>query len=420
MANLLKSIWPYFEAMANGLEALLPVSRIQNRALLLDLLAAWEAQQDTTSLDLEHLKIIMAMADQVAFPPFEDVKTFCEAEAFLFQSLTRMGKLEIQLSMRWMLLLLARHGRLNVDLSTLHDWLPVWRMVQALPSSDKSFMEAFIGWLEGKKFSPHSMRDILRESRKLKAWMAGHGLTGLGEIGNLELQRFLLSRACGYKNSSKQQILGRLRPLLHYYQEAVDGCYRVPDYTVKVPQLLGVNESASDEEIDRLLEALQGKELPAMAGLMLICVIGYGLTLRKLPLLELTGEPGALTYRERLPCRKGTAQRFISLDLSVPWIAEYWRNWLWERGESSYLYSSGHGQKRMKPASVIHCQRHVQAAVQEVLGYPLAVNHLERGALKRLAGQTSITQFMALTSEIPKSRLSRMMVWLTCQQGRSF
>jgi site-specific recombinase XerD len=295
----------------------------------------------------------------------------------------------------------------------VHDWLLVWRMVQAFPQSEKPFMEAFIGWLETKQFSPRSMADILRETRKLKAWMAGHGLIGLGEIGNLQLQRYLLSRACGYKHSSKQQILGRLRPLLHYYQEAVDPAYRVPDYTVKTAHLLGVNESASGEEIDRLIEALQDDELPAMAGLMLILILGYGLTLRLLPLLELTEKAEVLTYRERLPCRKGTAQRVVSLDLSVPWVANYWHIWMRERGKSPYLFSSGHGQKRMRPVSVEYCQRHVKATTQAVLGYPVAVNHLERGAIKRLARRTTLTQFMALTSELHKSRLSRMMAWLS-------
>ncbi|WP_373530941.1 hypothetical protein [Vampirovibrio sp.] len=365
-------------------------------------------------MDLEHLRTIMEMADRVAFPLIEDVKTFCQAEALLFQALPNMGRYEIQLAMRWMLFLLARHGCLKVDLSTIQDGLLVWRGVQGLPANEKTFTEGFVYWMESKGFSLRSMTDILREARKFRAWMNGHGLNGLNEIGNLELQRYLLYRANGYKNSSKKEILGRIRAMLYYYQEAVEGGYRVPDYTVKAPRLLGVTESATSEEIEKLLDALTHEALPAMAGLMLVCVLGYGVPLKTLPLLKLAGEPGLLTYRERLPCRRGSVERFLSLDLSLPWIASYWRDWMAEREEEgeAYLFTSGHGQKRGRPVSASHCHRVIQAITKAVLGYSIPVNHLERGALKRLARMTSLTQFMVLTSDLSKTRLTRMMNWM--------
>lgn len=414
MADLPQSIRPYFEAMVHGLEGLLPTSRIQNRGLLLNLQCAWEAEPGFSKQDVEHLRTIMDMADRVAFPLIEDVRTFCEAEVFLFQTLPNMGRYEIQLAMRWMLLLLGRHGYLDVDLSTIQDWLPVWRGVQLLPADERTLTEGFIHWLERKRFSPRSMTDILREGRKLRAWMNGHGLKTLDGIDNLALQRYLLHRANGYKHSSKQQILGRIRPMLYYYQEAVNAGYRVPDYTVKAPRLLGVSESATSEEIETLLDAMAKNELPAMAGLMLVCVLGYGIPLKNLPLLELTGELGVLTYKDRLPALGGRLERCLSLDVSWPWIASYWRDWMAERveGVGFYLFTSGHGQKRGRPVSVTHCQRAVQAATKAVLGYAVPVNHLERGALKRLARMTSLTQFMAMTSSLPKTRLTRMMVWM--------
>lgn len=414
MADLPEAIRPYFEAMVHGLEGVLPISRIQNRALLLKLQGAWEAEPGFSKLDLEHLRTIMEMADRVAFPVIQDVKTFCKAEVFLYQVLPNMGRYEIRLAMRWMLFLLARHGHLDVDLSTIQDWLLVWRGMQKMPTNEKAFMEGFIHWLDSKGFSPRSMTDILREARKFRGWMNGHGLKSLGEIGNLELQRYLLHRANGYKHSSKQQLLGRIRPMLHYYQEEVEGGYRVPDYTVKVPRLLGVTESATSEEIETLLEALEKNELPAMAGLMLVCVLGYGIPLKTLSLLELTGEPGVLIYRDRLPSLGGSLERCLTLDLSWPWIASYWWDWTAGRveGMTSYLFTSGHGQKRGRPISTTHCSRVIQAATKEVLGYSVPVNHLERGALKRLARMTSLAQFMELTADLSKSRLTRMMCWL--------
>jgi hypothetical protein len=435
MACLPEDIRPYFEALhyiGHGMEGLLPACRVENQAFLLDLHAALELELRLTEPDKKHLHLIMAMAERVGFPPMRDVKSYCEAEGFLMRACPQFPKKRIRLALQWAFLLLARHGRVEADLATINPCLQIWRKVQTFHSVEQGFMADFIRWMERKSFSPRSMADIIREARKLTAWMRGHGIDSLDKIGNLELQRYLLDRACSQSNASKQKILGNLKASLHYYQEAIDGCYRIPDYTVKAPRLLGVNASASSEEIERLWEALEAERvassdetqqviqqtlsLSPAQGLMLVLVIGYGLQLKILPLLEPGWEPGILSYTDRQPSRRGERERIIQLDLSVPWIAHYWQAYMTKReaGDYPYLFISGHGQRRKRPVSVDSCQRTVQVAVQSVLGYPIPVNHLERGALKRLARLNSLTHFMILTAGLPKSRLARMMYWLAC------
>lgn len=410
------SMRQYFEAL-HGLEAVLPPSRVQNKAFLLDLYDSIEQEDQLTAPDLKHLKLLMAMADRVVFPRIEDTKTYAEAEAFLFQAYPKVSKRQTHWALEWAFLLMTRHGRMKGDLETIRLWLAVWRMAQTFKPIEQGFVSDLIRWMGKQGFSPTSMRDILGEYRKFRAWMDGHGIASLGRIGNIQLQQYLLERACGYQNASKQKILSSLYAVLSYFKITIDGSYTMPNYTVKAPRQVGVNVSANSEEINRLWQALEDKELPAMAGLMLSLIIGHGLPLKALPLLRMTDEQGRLVYTERLPCRMGKHKRFVSLDLSKTWTSYYWKEWTEKCSKkSSYLFSSRHGQRRNKPVSFDFCQNAVKASIKSILGSCITVNQLERGAIKALAAGCSVSKFMSKTEDLPLSKQGRLMYWLALQQ----
>ncbi|MGE0201768.1 MAG: hypothetical protein AB7P76_12490 [Candidatus Melainabacteria bacterium] len=397
--------------LAYGMEAVLPPSRVHNGAFLLVVLEALEAEEHVTRNDCQHWQTIKVMADRVVLPALRDIQSLGEAEAFLIRVCPQLAKKEIRLALEWVFLLLARHGQVEADLERFRPWLTLWRRVQAFHTIEQGFLVDFIRWACEKGFSPRSLVDILREYQKLRHWMADKEIQGLSAIGNVALSRYLLDRACGQSNAAKQKILGSLRSVFHYYKEVINGGYVVPDVTVSAPRILGVNQSASSEEVEWLFDALEAGQLPAMAGLMLTLVLGYGLPLKSLPLLCLTDQPGRLVYSDRRPSRGGMGECEMTLDLTLPWLKHYWSGVTTSRTKG-YLFISGHGGRRKRPVSGEYCQRAVQVAVNHVLGYPLPVNYLERGALKRLARQNTLLHFMVATSELPKSRLARMMYWL--------
>jgi integrase len=405
----------YFEALRDGLQALLPPCRVQNKPFLLILQKSIEQEPNITAYDVHHLKAIMAMADHVVFPSIHDVKSACDAESHLIRTYLWFRKAEIRSTLKWAVLLLARHGHLEANLATIEIEFRIWRWVQWFHPIEQGFLVDFIRWLECKAFSLRSILSILREYRKLKGWMRDHSLSSLGDVDNIALQRYLLVRAYDQQNTSKQRILANLRPLFYYYKEAIHGGYTVPDVSVPVRHALGVSVSASGKDIQALWQAIKNHQLPAMAALMLVLVLGHGLPLKALPLLRLGGEPFSLDYWEQLPARKGRSKRIICLEWCFPWLIQLWEAYLAQHPtRQGYLFTSGHGQKRGRPVSVEYCQRQVQAAVKGVLGYPIPVNHLERGALKRLARHKPLAECISLTSETSKGRLTRMMTWL-CQ-----
>ena len=407
----------YADALVNGFQDLLPPFRLRNKAFLLTVLDCMEQEKGLTVLDHGHFSRIRAMADCVTFPPIQDVKSYAMAEVYLNQTCPQYSKKQIRLSLEWAFLLLARHGHVQADLETIRPWLLVWRMVQRFHPLEQGFLSDFIAWLSCLGFSPKSIGSSLREYQKFKAWMVSQDIGSLGAIRNIELQRYLLYRACGQQNGSKQKILGNLRAVFYYYKWRIDGGFTIPDYTVKAPRPLGVNVSASHQQISQLWEAIEAENLPAMAGLMLALVMGYGLPLKVLSLLRLTDTPGRLAYTDRLPSRQGVREHAVLMNLQAPWLASLWRESLFQRNVSPdcpYLFTSGHGQRRKRPVSVEYCQKKVQEAVTRVLGYPIPVNHLERGAMKGLALEKPLSEFMSLTDQVPKTRLTRMMTWL-CQ-----
>lgn len=410
-----KLIENYFCSVAHGLPCFLPGCRNQNRAFLLNLYEAFKREPRFTAYDLSHALIVLGMADRMTFPPITDVKTLAQAEAFLIQSLPRFNRKKIRLALEWVFLLLARHDRVEADLSVIRPWLSIWRMVQAFHAVEQGFLSDCIRWMLSKEFAPRSILDILQEYRKFKTWMSSQCLDSLGQVGNAEIQRYLLERAYRQTNGSKGRILGNLRTVLHYYKDAIDGGFRLPDCTIKVSRMPGTESSARGDEIARLWDALQTRWFPAMAALMLALILSYGLSLRALPLLRMKEPTGRLLWTERLPCRRGVREQEIQLDLGMPWLADLWERVLRQRKTHSdypYLFTSGHSRRRQRPVSVDFCQKAVQDAVQGVLGYPIPVNNLERGAFKRLARQKPLTEFMHLTAQAPKSRLTRLMYWL--------
>jgi integrase len=422
MPTIPLAIQQYFDALAYGLDEVLPSCRVQNKHFLLSLYDALQGETSITEPDLAHLKTIKAMADNVVFPPVKDTKSCCEAEAYLVQTCPQLSKKQIRLALQWAFLLLARHGQIQTDLPTVEQWLRIWRLIQTFHPLEQGFVSEAVRWMVSKSFSPRSILDTLREYRKLKQWMADHEFVSIGQIGNVEIHRYLLSRACGKSNASKQKILGSLRSLFHYYKEAVEGGYTIPNFSVPAPRPLGVNQSASSQEIERLWKAIQTQQLPAMAGLMLVLILGHGLPLRALPLLKLTDQYDVLTYEERLPSRRGVQLREVCLNLNESWILSLGESYLATRNappDYPYLFSSGHGGKRKRPVSVEYCQRQVQTSVQGVLGYPIPANHLERGAIKQLARVNPLCRFMDLTSQLPKSRITLMMYWLMLHNCQS-
>lgn len=286
----------YFDALRDGLEALLPPCRVQNKAFLLLIQEALEAEPNITVFDGHHLKAILAMADQVVFPPIQDVKSCCEAEAWLIRAYPKFRKTEIRWTMKWAFLLLARHGHIQADLATVEIGFRVWRWVQAFHSIEQGFLVDWVRWLESKAFSARSILSMLREYGKLKDWMRDHALSSLGQVDNIAIHRYLLIRANGQKNTSKQRILANVRPLFYYYKEAIDGGAVVPDFSVPVKHALGVSASAAGKDIQVLWQAIQGQKIPAMAALMLTLILGHGLPLKALPLLRLKDEPYSLAY----------------------------------------------------------------------------------------------------------------------------
>jgi hypothetical protein len=415
MAWLPDTTQAYFDALKNGLLSLLPSQRVKNQTFLLDIYAAVQSEKTITVYDLKHLNVIMTLSDQVTFPPVIDVKTYAQAEAFLIQACARFSYKDIRYALEWAFLLLARHSQIVIDLPNVRKWLGIWRIVQNTPALEQGFLSDFIRWMESKKFGPRSISDIVREALKFKAWMNDNGLVSLNEVGNVELQRYLLNRAYGHANTSKQRVLGHVKTLLHYYKETINGGFILPDYTVRNSQMIGVNASANSKEIERLWEALEAGHFSAMAGLMLVLILGYGLPLRALPLLRLTEQTGCLLWTERLPCRRGIGIREIQLALNTPWLARLWKCCQRERKTSSrypYLFVSGYSKRRNCPVSFDYCQNAIQTATQSILGYPIPVNHLERGALKQLARRYPLTHFMRLTANLSKSRLVRMLYWL--------
>lgn len=421
MAILPESVCNYFEPLSYGLEAVLPHGRIANKAFLLYLAEVLRDEPALTVPDLTHLKTLMMIADQVSLPSFTDVKTCCEAEAFLIRACPRYSKLEIRLMMRWLFLLLARHDRVEADLATVEKWFQVWRLVQKTHPIEQGLLVDYIRWLKSNQFAPQSILGSLREYRKLKAWMSTQGLDALGNLDNLALQRYLLNRACGYSNTSKQKILANLRPMFYYYQETMNGAYQIPDYSVKAPRTVGVNVSASHEEIERLWHTVQNPHYPAMARLMLVLIMGYGLPLRALPLLRFTDDEGKLVYTERLPCRRGLQEREVVLALEAPWLGRLWKACLTSHLTPDgypYLFISSHGIRRKRPVSVDFCQRLVQEAVTSALGYTIPVNHLERGSIKALASALALNEFMAKTEHIPLTKTTRLMYWLNIKKDK--
>ena len=412
----------YFSALSDGFEAVLPPYRVGNRALLLKLYHCLLDEPLLTVMDLKHLETVKAMADQVKIPSLGSIKACCEAEAFLIQICPTLPESETRWTIKWMGLLLARHGHITTKMNRIRTDFCIWRTVQTFHPVEQGFLVGLIDWLEQKQFAPGSIFGILKEYQKFKRWMVAQEIMSLEGVDSIVVQRYLLRRANGYAHTSKQKFLGSLRPVFYYYQEVINGGFRIPDVTVRTAHAFDISKSATHEDIQPLWQALEeGNQLPARSSLMLALILGYGLPLRALPLLEITSQPGQLLWQERLPCRRGIRDRIISLVLNRPWLAQLWETVTSNRRAQPgypYLFTTGYGMRRKQPVSVDHCQQFVQDAVRKVLGYPIPVNHLERGALKRLARLHSLTRFMDLSAKAPKTKQTRMMVWLALNTGK--
>jgi hypothetical protein len=399
----------------HGLAALLPPCRFQNRPLYGLLAQALHHEPQLTKYDREHLDTLFALADRVLLPAMASPKQLAETEAYLSQRCSDIGTKRIRYALRWLFVLLARHGLIETDLAVATRWTTIWRRVQAFKPMEQLRVSEYIDWLVSKRFSVQTINDCIRELWRFTGWMTQTALPAIESVTNDTLAQYVLERGGLTATISKKSVLSSLKPYLYYYQYAVNGGFRVPSLTYKVGSCQGVSISANSEALGLLWEAMADQRVSGLPGLLLFLVLAYGLPLRVLPHLRLTTTPHTLMYTEQRPSLLGIQERTLPLALSAPWMVTLWENALQARNATAgypYLVGSGHGVRRGKPVSVDHCQRMVQLAVKGVLGYPIAVNHLSRGALKHLAKTNPLTDFMAQSQPTPLSKHTRLMTWL--------
>jgi site-specific recombinase XerD len=421
-AWLTEPLQQYFHSVSHGLEPVLPLARLCNKPFLLNLFKALQAEPYLTAIDLNHIQSITVLADEQTLPPLETVKQLIEAEAYLINVCITLNPKRIKEALNYAFLLLTRHGFTTEDLTMFYWKRLTSRMLQHFDPLVQPFVTDWIDWMVSKQFAPRTILDCVREFLKLSQWMQVCNLTCIDQLDERRVYHYLTQqgKAKPLNAKSKQRVYSNLASLFSYYKDGHNGGFTIPKISFKSGSVEGVNSSATSEEIAHLWGVLEGGSLSAKAGLMLVLILGHGLPLKTLPLLRVTPEPGNLAYTLRLGCRRGEQERTLRLALNRPWLRDYWEAYQLDRAnlvkqtakESAYLFVSRFGVKRGLPVSVDTCQRDVQQAVKQALGYAIPVNHLERGSLKAMARQHSITQFMALSEPVPLTRKTRMMVWL--------
>lgn len=412
MQRLPEAIQSYFESALYGLEALLPWGRIQNKPLLELVYQALLLEPAYTPTDIAHIQALITLADRFPIPVFIDSKSLIETEAYLLV-VSCLPQTQIRYCLEYLYFLLCRHGLIPDVLSQSRLWLSIWRVVQRFEPLAQGLVVDYIRWLCDQSF--RSIYDCVLELLKFQTWRTSQNPNTIEEVSNLTLAQYLEGRGKKLKPSTRKRALGNLRTFFHYYKTMVNGGYSIPELSVYAPTCLGLNQSANSLEVKKLLEILENNVLPPEEGLMLAFVLGFGLPLKALPLLRITSQPGRLLYHDQRPSRLGVIERVIQLPTETPWLNQLFLAYLQQRGvppSYPYLFVTPYALKRLCPVSVEYCQGRVQSAIQKVLGYPLAVNHLERGAVKALARQLTLTDFMSQTQAVPLTRQTRMMYWL--------
>ncbi len=405
----------YFERLRYGIEVLFPSQRIQNKTLLLTVYEFISHESGLTTYDIKHTKTLIALGDLAQIPKIPNPKSLAEAEVYLRHACPQIPGKQIQYDLSWLYLLFCRHGHGEATPIEKRQWVKTWRIVQGFSALEQGFVSNYIDWLLENMFSSRSVYDCILGLKHFQIWMKESGVTSLKAVTHLELQTYLMNVYPHSKPISKKRILSNLKPLFHYYK-SLDGSFSVPNFTIRSHQSLGISYSATQDEINQLWQAIEQNKLSLTVSLMLILIMGYGLPLKALPLIELNDkEKAILSYQEQKPTRLGRSERVFCIDLSSQWLASLWLRFLKTRQKQTnypFLFTSTYAIKRGLPVSVDYCQRLVQDSVKEVLGYPIPVNMLERGAIKALAMVKPLNQFMQQTQHLSLTRQTRMMVWL--------
>jgi site-specific recombinase XerD len=415
MYHLPEALQSYFESALYGLESLLPWERVQNKPLLSSVYSALMAETAYTVVDIEHLKTLKSLADRITIPLFEDSKSLIEAEDYLLKACPDIPGHQIRYCLEYLYFLLCRHGLIEDDLSQTRLWLKIWRLVQRFEPLTQGLVSDYIRWLGEQSFSPSSTYDCVSELLKLQVWIKTQAINRIEDISDQTLAQYMEERGKKLKPTSRKRVLGSLKAVFYYYKAMVNGGYSIPEINVYAPTSLGLNQSANSLEISKLWEALEQNILPSEGALMIVLVLGFGLTVKALPLLRMTDQADVLVYDDQLPCRLGVSERLIKVPDEPPWLNRLFYKHLQKLKVGTtyiYLFETRYALKRNRPVSVEYCQRRVQQCIKAVLGYPLTVNYIERGAIKALARQLTLTDFMAQTARIPLSRKTRMMYWL--------
>ncbi len=412
----------YFERLRDGLEPLFPECRIQNKGLLLHVYACLEQERGITSCDIKHLKTLIALADNCCIPSIKCPKDLAEAEAYLAQVDSGIPITDIQYALGWLFMLFSRYQVGEARTLEKQQWLKTWRIIQSFPVTEYGFVTDYIGWLARQGFSPRSVYDCVRELSRFKHWMHVQDGTSLKTITNFDVQAYLLECYPKHQAISKKRVLSSLKPLFHYYK-GIEGSFNVPDFTIKAFHPLGLSDSANSLEITQLWEGLENGHFSAEVSIMLLLVLGYGLSVKALSMLKIEDEDqGLLSYVEQRPSRQGVSERAFQLDPASPWLSSLWSRYLECRQAPlsyRYVFVSSYASRRGMPVSTAYCQRLIQGSVKLFLGYPVSVNRLERGAVKALALALSLPQFMRQTESLPLTPKTRLMIWLYKNQSKA-
>jgi site-specific recombinase XerD len=414
MGWLPQKVSQYFETACHGLSFLLPEIRQANQAFLIQVYEALQGEEEFTAYDIDHLETLMRLADRLPLPTWKDSKSLIEAEAYLFRQLPDIHPDAIRYCLEYMYHLLQRHGRIGSE-AEITRWRLIRRTVQRFNGREQILVNDFIDWMLKNQFSAASILDRIRELLKFRDWMEAQGIQDIDEITEAKALQYLYERGRTYQVNTSQKIGVHLQAFFEYYRERVNPLF--PRFLLaRFRSLSGHGATANSKEIQALWSALKGGALEAESALMLLLVIGTGFQLKILPLLRLTDCPGKLVYSFQKPNRQGIHEYEIALPMDDPWIEAYWTANLRMRSvpaDFPYLFVSPSSIKRRQPISTEYCRKKLQGLITGLLGYPIAVNRLERGSLKALAAMRSYDKFMERVQNVPLSNRTKLFIWLS-------
>lgn len=412
MGWLPQKVSQYFDAVCYGASLLLPEIRQANQVFLIEVYAALQKEAHITAFDIDHLETLIKLADRILLPTWNDIKSLIEAETYLIRQLPDLNPVAIRYCLEYLYHLFQRHGRIKPEVKVAI-WRLIWRTVQRFQTREQALINDFIGWMLQNQFSPASILDRVRELHSFRGWMEAQGIESTDQITPERAFQYLYERGRSYQVNTCQKIRVHLQAFFDYYRERVDGRFPVFPPTHFRPAS-GHGMDANSDEVQRLWNTLKEGTLPEESALMLIFVLGMGLPLKVLPLLRLTEQPGRFVYEFQRPNRQGVSEYAVSLPLDEAWIATYWTAYLKIRtapADYVYLFNSCTAIKKRQPISSDYCRRRLQNLVAKLLGYPIAVNRLERGSLKALAGRLGYDKFMERIQDVPLSNRTKLFLW---------